>query len=191
MHTIKKIEKVRWIFVAKKEIYVLYVLPFRKESERESSKDVESFTGTDLERRQEPSENGRAGWEKRNEACKSEWGNLRRKERPSQCLFCLFSKNMKSCRESGTGKSQGEVSAFLKYVLSAAARSETETETYDEETGSEKHTLDLHIQVQGELDPEVVCVREGFLYVAGPLLADAAHGRRLVHRQNLKRCLAL
>lgn len=58
---------------------------------------------------------------------------------------------------------------------------------YDEKAGPEENSFDLHIQINGEVDAEVVGVSEGLLHHPGPLLTDPAHVGGLIHRQNLKR----
>lgn len=57
---------------------------------------------------------------------------------------------------------------------------------YDEKTGSEKHSLDLHVQVLRKLDPKIVGVGESLLHDACPLLADPAHRLCFIQRQNLR-----
>lgn len=54
------------------------------------------------------------------------------------------------------------------------------SQTHNEEAGSEENRLDLHVQINGELDPKVVRVGEDFLKEAAPLLTDPAHPAGLV-----------
>lgn len=58
--------------------------------------------------------------------------------------------------------------------------------THNEEAGPEEHSLHLHVQVHGELDPKVVRVGEDFLEEATPLLADPPHPPRLIPRLHLQ-----
>ncbi len=99
-------------------------------------------------------------------------------------LFPLCSKYMKSCKTETTKQCVRHRNKRLNKLEQTKCCSGS---NHNEEQSSKENRLEFHVQVEGEVYPEVVCVRERLLHESCPLLAYLPYFFASLRRIHLER----